>query len=121
MAWLYEYSYLVGEIRTFLNYGYTLEAAVDQAVEQCIGEGIMADFLRKHRAEVKDVILTEYNEERHLKNEKELSFLDGKAEGQKRFAALSQLLLKTGRADDLLRATEDEEYRERLFAENQIE
>lgn len=57
-----------------------MASAVDQAVETCIGSGILEDFLRKHRAEVKDMILSEYDEELHIKCEKESSFLEGKRE-----------------------------------------
>lgn len=75
---LYEYSYLIEEIRKHLGIGYKLEIAVDHAVEHCIQNGILEDFLRTHRAEVTNVILTEYNEERHIRNEKEISFQEGK-------------------------------------------
>ena len=40
----------------------SVEASIDNAVTRCITEGIMVDFLRKHRAEVMDVCITEYNE-----------------------------------------------------------
>ena len=76
---LYEYSYLVAEIRKNLDRGVRLDAAVDQAVEACIRQGILEDFLRKHRAEVNEVILEEYDQELHIKSEKELSYLEGKA------------------------------------------
>ena len=56
--------------------GLTREAAVDQAVEDCIKADILRDFLSLHRAEVKDVILTEYNEKRH----EETLIEQGKAE-----------------------------------------
>lgn len=36
--------------------------AVDRAVEECIDNDVLADFLIKHRAEVLDVCITEYNE-----------------------------------------------------------
>ena len=42
-----------------------MAAAIDRAVEYCIEAGILKDFLFLHRAEVKDVILTEYDEKRH--------------------------------------------------------
>ena len=54
---------------------------MDRAVEECIAEGILADFLKKERGEVKDVILTEYNAERHIKNEKKLSYEEGVEKG----------------------------------------
>ena len=47
-----------------------LDTAVDKAVDECIADDILADFLQKRLSEVKDVILTEYNAERHIKNEK---------------------------------------------------
>ena len=39
------------------------EAAIDAAIDSCINDGILADLLLKHKAEVKDMIWTEYNEE----------------------------------------------------------
>lgn len=79
---LYEYSCLIEEIRKGLEQGGSLKKAVEQAIESCIRAGILENFLRKHRAEVKSMILTEYDEEFHIKCEKELSFQDGKAEGK---------------------------------------
>lgn len=50
------------------------EAAVDAAVNDCIEHGVLKTFLIRHRAEVKDVCITEYNEK---------SFIDGiRAEGR---------------------------------------
>ena len=37
------------------------DEAVDEAVKQCIHDGILSEFLQKHRSEVKDMFLTEYN------------------------------------------------------------
>lgn len=79
---LQEYALLVQQIRVGLSQGKQLAAAVDQAVEYCIEHDILADFLRKHRAEVTQVILTEYNEERHIKNEKENSYKEGYEDGE---------------------------------------
>ena len=62
---LYEYAYFVEKVREFLKDGLTRDAAIDRAVEHCIEAGILKDFLILHRAEVKDVILTEYDEKRH--------------------------------------------------------
>ena len=56
-----------------------LEAAVDRAVDVCLENGILKELLSVHRAEVKHVILTEYNEELHLKN----TFEEGREEGLK--------------------------------------
>lgn len=79
---LYEYAYLVEEIRKGIRTGLPLGEATDAAVEICIKENILAEFLRKHRAEVKKVILTEYNEELHIRTEKEISFVEGEKAGR---------------------------------------
>ena len=78
---LHEYAYLIDQIRKQLAKGKQLKAAVDCAVHHCIEHGILADFLRKHRAEVTNVILTEYDQERHIKNEKHNSYMEGRKEG----------------------------------------
>ena len=41
--------------------------AIDEAVKECIEKGVLADFLKKHIAEVRTVLLTEYDEEKDLK------------------------------------------------------
>ena len=64
---LYEYSYFVGRVREYLNEGLTLNAAIDSGIQECIRSDILKPFLLKHRGEVKQVILTEYNEELHAK------------------------------------------------------
>lgn len=64
---LYEYSYLVCQIRKFLTMGFTLETSIDQAIEDCLRNNIMVDFLTRHREEARFMILTEYNEELHRK------------------------------------------------------
>lgn len=79
---LWQYAFFVSKVRLYLErYPENLEGAVDMAVEECIEEDILADFLKKQRGEVKDVILTEYNAERHIRNEKKLSYEEGIKEG----------------------------------------
>ena len=78
---LYEYAYLIEEIRKHIRQGYRLEAAVEHAIDHCIEQDILADFLRRRRAEVTMNLLTEYDEELHIRSEKELSFREGKEIG----------------------------------------
>lgn len=49
----------------------SLEAAVELAIEECIKDDILAEFLRKNRAEAKNVSIYEYDEEKHMKQLKE--------------------------------------------------
>ena len=65
-----------------------LDTAVEQAITECISEGILADFLRKNRAEAKKVSIYEYDEERHMRQTREEGMEEGYASG------LSQGLLQ---------------------------
>ena len=58
---LSDYMYLIGLIK---KYQKTMEFAdaVDKAVVECIENDVLADFLIRHRAEVKDVCITEFDE-----------------------------------------------------------
>ena len=84
---LYEYSRFVESIREHLNTGMKLGAAMDQAIEDCIRLDILKELLLKHRGEVKQVILTEYNEERHAKTLLE----EGRRQGREESARLLQI------------------------------
>lgn len=58
-----------------------LDLAVEQAITECISEGILADFLRKNRAEAKKVSIYEYYEERHMRQTREEGMEEGYANG----------------------------------------
>ena len=60
-----------------------MNAAVNRAVEECISEGILADFLLKSRAEVVAMSIFEYDEERERELIKKAEFESGKEEGLK--------------------------------------
>ncbi|MBP3242127.1 MAG: hypothetical protein J6M92_16550 [Oribacterium sp.] len=68
---LYEYMILTERIRDSMLNNYDFEIAVDKAVTSCIKDGILKEFLLSHRAEVKDMVLTEFNEEVFVKGIKE--------------------------------------------------
>ena len=61
-----EYAVFVSKVK---NYSKTLsiEEAVDKATDECIEEGILKKILIEHRAEVKDMLLTEYDEEKTMR------------------------------------------------------
>ncbi len=75
------YAILIDKIRTKTKAGISLEDAANEAIDECIGEDVLADILNTHRAEATDMILEEYNEELHIRNEKEISFDEGKKQG----------------------------------------
>ena len=45
----------------------SLYNAVDRAVDECVEAGVLEFFLSKHRREVKNMVLTEFDEEKFLK------------------------------------------------------
>lgn len=61
-----------------------VEEAADQTIEECIREGVLKDFLTKHRAEVKTVSIFEYDQEKHIRMEREQAWEDGIIEGERR-------------------------------------
>ena len=54
---------------------------MDRAIDECIKEGILREFLEKNQAEAKSMSIYEYNQEEHIKLEREDAFGDGLAEG----------------------------------------
>ena len=80
---LREYAQFVEKIRDYQRSGLPVESALDQAVNDCIREGILADFLSGHKAEVMTMFLTEYDEERHMEMEREEWEAKGIAKGAK--------------------------------------
>ena len=60
-----------------------IEEAVEQAITECIREGILKDFLEKNRREAMQMSIYEYDEERHIRQEREDAWEDGRQEGEK--------------------------------------
>ena len=63
---LKEYSIYVERVRKY-RADMPIEQAVEKAVTECIRENILADFLKKQRAEVVAMSILEYNEEEEIK------------------------------------------------------
>ena len=82
---LAEYMLYVERIRKYAEQYDTLQEAVERAIEDCIAEGILADFLTKHRAEAMTVSIFEYDEEKELRlygeAEREVGYEQGLASG----------------------------------------
>lgn len=49
----------------------SLEEAVDRAIRECIEEDVLKDFLEKHRAEAREMSIFEYDQEKHMRQERE--------------------------------------------------
>ena len=68
---LWEYSEFVSEIRAWTDRGYDIKAAVLNSMDYCIENDILKDFLIKEKAEVLHMLLTEYDEKKHMRLERE--------------------------------------------------
>ena len=84
---LRDYAILIEKIRKYHKECADMEQAVTKAVDECIQESVMAEFLLAHKAEVIDMCLTEYNEEETMamlrEEAREDGFEKGKQEGIK--------------------------------------
>ena len=80
---LEEYSILIGRISSNVRNGIPLEQAADTAVQECIRDGILQDFLIKHRSEVVGMLLEEFDMDEYIKMERRDSYEDGLAEGNR--------------------------------------
>lgn len=72
---LQDYAEYTSRVRTYAA-EMSLDEAVERAITECIREGILADFLRKNRAEAKKVSIYEYDEERHMRQTREITGLN---------------------------------------------
>ena len=83
-AYLNDYSYFIYLVQQFVGRGRTLDEAVKLASEQCIAEGVMADFLREHSMEVEEMLVTEWDWDEALAVSKEEGYEDGFEAGERR-------------------------------------
>ncbi len=74
---LYEYSYLINQVKENIRKGHDRNNAVDMAVKHCIEAGIMEDFLRENRAEVSGMLLAECDMKFVMEGIKKESYEDG--------------------------------------------
>lgn len=79
---LKEYAQYVAKVRKYTSLGeLSLEEAVECAVEECIKEGILAEFLIQNRAEVISMSIFEYNKDEEEKMLRKAEFEAGREAG----------------------------------------
>ena len=113
-----------------------LEHSIEQAIDRCIREDILREFLMKHRSEVVKVVKLDYTFDRQLMLEREDSREEGReegraegreegraegreegrAEGSDEMTELAIHLIRAGRAEDIERCR-DATYRNKLLEE----
>ena len=94
---LKDYAVYTDKIRLYTK-GQPLAEAVERAIDECIAEDVLKDFLTKHRAEAKAMSIFEYDQEKHIRQEREEAWEEGRASGLKEGRASG---LKEGRVSGL--------------------
>lgn len=113
---LYEYAVFVDTVRKYIKDGAEIKNAIEQAINICISNDILKEFLERNREGVVNMMLTEYNQELHEKNLIER----GIEQGADRMSHLTRLLLKEKRYDDLEKAATDKAFRDALLTKYKL-
>ncbi len=71
-----DYSEYVYRVREYAKEE-SIEEAVDRAIDECIREGVLKKFLERNRAEARAMSIYEYDQEEHIRLEREDAFEDG--------------------------------------------
>ncbi len=88
---LREYAVYTDKVRRYVE-EMELADAVERAIQESISEGVLKDFLEKHRAEAKEMSIFEYDQEKHMKQEREAAWEEGHREGHRSGVAEGVLL-----------------------------
>ena len=90
---------LIEAIRKNRSQGMEVEEAVDKAVTYCIDHDILSAFLTKHRAEVIDVCITEYDEQVFVNGIKEEGIEIGEKKMIFKYVSNGRISLSEGAED----------------------
>ena len=55
---------------------------MDRAINECIEEDVLRDFLMEHKAEARAMSIFEYDQERHMQQEREAGIEKGRRQGE---------------------------------------
>ena len=77
---LREYAIYTDKIRQYTE-EMSLEEAVDRAIRECIHEDILREFLENHRMEARAMSIFEYDQEKHMRQEREAAWKEGRRAG----------------------------------------
>ncbi|MGN0327729.1 MAG: hypothetical protein ACI4D4_01985, partial [Lachnospira sp.] len=64
---LQDYSTFIGYVREYSEESEDIRSAINKAIDRCINEDVLRDILVNQRAEVLEIMFTEYDMEKHMK------------------------------------------------------
>uniref|UniRef100_UPI004024A9BD hypothetical protein n=1 Tax=Agathobacter rectalis TaxID=39491 RepID=UPI004024A9BD len=96
-----------------------------EAIDYCIDNDILKEFLKTYRSEVTKSMQLNYEFDRQLELERADAIEEGLEQGLKQgleqgielINQLNQILLSEGKYDELQKASKDKEYQKKLLAE----
>ena len=123
-----EYARYVDQVRIYARV-MPFPEAVEKAVDYCIHNGVLSEFLLKNRAEAIEMCIFEFDEEKYMQMERENAYQNGFESGQKKgfedgenkLLQLVRFLKEAERNADLDRILSDQNYREQLYKEINME
>ena len=78
---MYEYSWFIQRIRNYLSDGWSRDNAITQAVQDCLDNGIMTEFMKEHGSEAVNMLYTQWNWDDAMEVEREEAYEEGKIAG----------------------------------------
>ena len=100
---LYDYCSFVDRIKNNIKNNMEKEAAIDEAIEWAIKENLLEGYFEEQRAEVKAVILTDFDQEQYDRNRRREGYEEGIAKGAQQKAVEAALeLLKEKIAPEII-------------------
>ena len=107
---LWEYAEYTGRVRKYAK-DQPIAEAVERAITECIREGVLKEFLEKNRREAKNVSIYEYDQEKHIRQEREEAWEAGERKGEEnKIMELIQKKLAKGKSVyEIAEALEEEE------------
>ena len=118
---LEEYSNLVATIRDYMAVEKDIQTALNRAVDSCIENGILKEFLLKNRAEVLGMLLEEFDAEKYERTIRSEGREEGREEGEMKINRLGLLLTEAGRSNEFLKSLSDRELQKKLLVEFGLE
>ena len=92
-----------------------------EAIDYCIDNDILKEFLKTYRSEVTKSMQLNYEFDRQLELERADAIEEGLEQGLEQgielINQLNQILLSEGKYDELQKASNDKEYQKKLLAE----
>ena len=95
--------------------GGSLAEAMDKAIDRCVEEGLLKEYLLKKKGEVMLMLLTEFDEEAFAEAMKREGREEEREQGEERVYQLYSKLMEEKRTGDLERAIRDKEFRNVLY------